>query len=856
MHSVLRRIFAIALCLLLLAQAAFAYSTLEKGDSGSSVLKMQKALTKIGYAVACDGKFGTNTLNAVKLFQKDYKLKVDGIAGNETLTLLYYLSDGGAASDGGDASDTPADSSVQATVYCADGGKLNLRKNASTTATVLEKIPTGEVLTIYEKGSKWCYTNYGGEWGYVMTSFLRFDEKTDKEESGASLKATVFCADGGKLNLRKSASATATVLKQIPNGKTVTVLEKGSRWSKVTYSDKTGYVMTSFLVFSSTSATPQPQKTPAPEADTSSKIKATVKCDDGGKLNLREKASATAPVLKQIPDGTVLTILEKGSTWCKTTYSGKTGYVMTKYLRFDSASTATPTPAPDKENTVQTGLAQVTGGNLNLRAGRGTSYKLLYVIPDEEVITVLTNHGTWCEVTYGKYTGYVMTRYLKFLSVDPPDEDDKEDDTPTAPPSGGNTESSDAMRYGEYRYATVKTASGGTLNMRKSESASAGKITEIPNGERIVVRWINGDWCNVYYGDKVGYVMTQYLVIDPGKGDYVDTDTKYDTSILTRTLKSGYTGDDVTLVQTRLKELGFLSKITGKYDSATITAVEKFQKQHSLTVDGKAGTKTFAVLFGVGAYPYVENISDYRKEVIRYNSAADDSDDTQKVATVTKAQRRLRELNYLCPINGDFDEMTHDAIVDFQLRNGLVANGFLDIPTQVCLEQPDAKDAASPARYYLEENAGLNEVSPSDIKLLHWADEVKAMIPSGAVLTVYDPASGLSFKLNDLSQGRHWDLEPDSLRDTLIMRKAFDGMSWDIQVVYVLLPDGTWCMATMHNRAHGTYTIVDNGFGGQNCVHFLRDMSEAQKNDPSYGVKNQEVLRQAWKELTGETITR
>lgn len=39
-------------------------------------------------------------------------------------------------------------------------------------------------------------------------------------------------------------------------------------------------------------------------------------------------------------------------------------------------------------------------------------------------------------------------------------------------------------------------------------------------------------------------------------------------------------------------------------------------------------------------------------------------------------------------------------------------------------------------------------------------------------------------------------------------------------------------------------------------MHFLRDMEEAQKNDPSYGVNNQKVLREAWYKLTGETITK
>jgi hypothetical protein len=54
--------------------------------------------------------------------------------------------------------------------------------------------------------------------------------------------------------------------------------------------------------------------------------------------------------------------------------------------------------------------------------------------------------------------------------------------------------------------------------------------------------------------------------------------------------------------------------------------------------------------------------------------------------------------------------------------------------------------------------------------------------------------------------------------------------------------------------AHGSQTISDNNFDGQNCVHFLRDMDECKQNDPDYGVQNQEAIREAWKKLTGITV--
>ena len=125
----------------------------------------------------------------------------------------------------------------------------------------------------------------------------------------------------------------------------------------------------------------------------------------------------------------------------------------------------------------------------------------------------------------------------------------------------------------------------------------------------------------------------------------------------------------------------------------------------------------------------------------------------------------------------------------------------------------------------------------------------------GTAFTVYDPDSGLSWKLQVLSPGRHCDSQPVTLQDTLIMQKAFDGKSsWNMHIVYVQLPNGTWCMAGMHNRPHQSNGILGNGFGGHLCVHFLRDMDETKKADPVTGVQYQNLLRDAWYNLTGEKI--
>ncbi|MEV0633882.1 protein kinase [Streptomyces sp. NPDC050619] len=62
-----------------------------QGDSGKRVLQVQCMLTKRGYGVGSsgvDGEFGSGTESAVRGFQSDKGLNIDGIVGHETWTAL------------------------------------------------------------------------------------------------------------------------------------------------------------------------------------------------------------------------------------------------------------------------------------------------------------------------------------------------------------------------------------------------------------------------------------------------------------------------------------------------------------------------------------------------------------------------------------------------------------------------------------------------------------------------------------------------------------------------------------------------------------------------------------------------
>jgi peptidoglycan hydrolase-like protein with peptidoglycan-binding domain len=59
-------------------------STLQSGATGADVERLQGDLFRLGYQVAQNSVFDQSTETAVKKFQQDHNLTVDGIVGPKT----------------------------------------------------------------------------------------------------------------------------------------------------------------------------------------------------------------------------------------------------------------------------------------------------------------------------------------------------------------------------------------------------------------------------------------------------------------------------------------------------------------------------------------------------------------------------------------------------------------------------------------------------------------------------------------------------------------------------------------------------------------------------------------------------
>lgn len=62
-------------------------------------------------------------------------------------------------------------------------------------------------------------------------------------------------------------------------------------------------------------------------------------------------------------------------------------------------------------------------------------------------------------------------------------------------------------------------------------------------------------------------------------------------------VKEGMEGEDISVMQSQLVDLGYMKKTTGYYGDETIAAMKEFQDRNGLSPDGLAGEKTVALLY-------------------------------------------------------------------------------------------------------------------------------------------------------------------------------------------------------------------------------------------------------------------
>ena len=129
---------------------------------------------------------------------------------------------------------------------------VNVRAGAGTNTTKLGSLKNGASVNIVASKGDWYKIEYGTGYGYVLKSYVRLNDSSSSgsdssgsSSSGSSSKATTTTS----VNLRAKGTTASDKLGTFAKGTKVTVLDKGSSWSKVEVSGKTGYMLNSYLKF-------------------------------------------------------------------------------------------------------------------------------------------------------------------------------------------------------------------------------------------------------------------------------------------------------------------------------------------------------------------------------------------------------------------------------------------------------------------------------------------------------------------------------------------------------------------------------------------------------------------------------
>ncbi len=142
----------------------------------------------------------------------------------------------------------------------------------------------------------------------------------------------------------------------------------------------------------------------------------------------------------------------------------------------------------------------------------------------------------------------------------------------------------------------------------------------------------------------------------------------------------------VRVVQQRLRDWGYYSgPVTGYYGELTKAAVIRFQKKHGLNAAGYLGALT---LEKIGIYVGSSGTSSSGSEVwTEYDSTI-----------ITKVQQRLKNWGYFSgPVTGYYGDLTRAAVISFQRKHGLNAQGYLGPLTleKIGISAPNTNNSAT-----------------------------------------------------------------------------------------------------------------------------------------------------------------
>ncbi len=177
--------------------------------------------------------------------------------------------------------------------------------------------------------------------------------------------------------------------------------------------------------------------------------------------------------------------------------------------------------------------------------------------------------------------------------------------------------------------------------------------------------------------------------------------------------------------------------------------------------------------------------------------------------------------------SGDFYKVT------YLNKTGYVMKKFVSLPSTAAASLSSTASSASSGKLKTEK--------------LVWFNTGKNIFVSGAVFQIKDVATGKVWNCKRLYAGNHLDAEPLTASDTKIMKAAYGGTINYVRRPVLVKYDGHVYAGSMYGEPHGDYSITNNNFNGQFCIHFTGSKtSNSSKVDSTHQAAVKNALNASW----------
>ena len=367
---------------------------------------------------------------------------------------------------------------------------VNFRSGPGTNYSSQGIIASGTTITVTDtSNSEWYAVRLSnGSTGYIYAEYISMStggSTSNGEERSA--KTTEY------VNFRSGPGTNYNSKGVIALGTTVTVTDtSNAQWYAVRLSNgSTGYIFAEYISFTGSntpSATAAPTQAPSNGSEQTAKTTEYVNFRSGPGTNYSSKGV--------IALGTTVTVTDtSNSEWYAVRLSnGSTGYIFAQYLKLNSSSSATATPAPSGSE-----QSAKTTEYVNFRSGPGTNYSSKGVIASGTTVTVTDrSNSQWYAVRLANgSTGYIFAQYLKVTGTS------SATPTPTQAPSNDGA---------------VQAKLTADVNLRRGAGTNYGVIKVIGTGTTVTVTDAsNSQWYKVKLSDGTeGYLFSEYLKVTSG----------------------------------------------------------------------------------------------------------------------------------------------------------------------------------------------------------------------------------------------------------------------------------------------------------------------------------------------------